>query len=639
MSKTITNFLNSLLESITTYYTATYSSDTDLYQILRMYGAELTSGSVTLETVRNNAYIVLCENSNLFNNFGTYFNQLKSGDQDYNEDLYTSGKVTQSFGPTASSISQETTTSFITDWEVKSTPFPCNFYLGTSGPPHFYTIYGYPLYQTTATENKLYATCYATSGSIARIVSYNISTNEWQILPTVLADIAGSAWATFLTNPVIPTMGLVLYTPYTSRGTFGEKHLYCFDISPSQYSLGMGYNKLSIVGVKYSNLDAVPTYSSGSIFDAVNLLSLSFTEGVDFHNKIYMGIAATSIVEGSTQRWPHLIYYDCGTDTVGETSLAATIKASVIDDFDVYVIVVHSNKIYLEIIHGTSHMLVTYDGISCNVSLTSPATGSEVVRDMISYNDALYAIVYDSSSNTSKIYTYTIATDTWTLQYTFTSSAYKFYIFNSYLIISLAQGYIYYLDSTGTWKEHSQISVVGNRAASQFEFINNSIYALVPFDVNEWSSNSFITSNTYRYYYTGDKKIFTTDERVSIPSYRKQLDFLLEASVNSGTRLGITRTVDAFTLVNPDIRELYRFPGWKLKITSGSVERLSTNIWQFNVANWKDNLWVGAHATFTSGSGITDKAAAGYMVLVNDNNTITSAPIYDNNLLYNLRRP
>ena len=93
MARSASDFLQSLLKNITTYYTATYSSDTDLYAILETYGAELSSGSIAIETVRNNLFIVTCENTKLFDNFGTYFNQTKYFNQDYNEDKYVQSNV------------------------------------------------------------------------------------------------------------------------------------------------------------------------------------------------------------------------------------------------------------------------------------------------------------------------------------------------------------------------------------------------------------------------------------------------------------------------------------------------------------------------------------------------------------------
>jgi len=141
------------------------------------------------------------------------------------------------------------------------------------------------------------------------------------------------------------------------------------------------------------------------------------------------------------------------------------------------------------------------------------------------------------------------------------------------------------------------------------------------------------------YIYTGAGVSGSTTQRATIPAYRKQLDFMVEAAMNGSTLHGITRAANAFTLVNPDIRELYDLPQWRLKTFSGSIAQLSTNVWEFSGRSWKTNLWAGAHATFISGSAPINKATAGYVVIVNDNNTVTVGPIYNDNLLFDFRRP
>lgn len=148
----------------------------------------------------------------------------------------------------------------------------------------------------------------------------------------------------------------------------------------------------------------------------------------------------------------------------------------------------------------------------------------------------------------------------------------------------------------------------------------------------------YTVSGSTAHVYTGAGVSGSTIQWATIPSYRKQLDFMLEAAMNGSTLYGMTRAVNAFTLVNPDIRELYDLPQWKLKTFDDSVVQLSTNVWQFTGTSWRVGLWAGAHATF-SGSAPIDKVAAGYVVMVNDNNTITVGPIYDNNLLFDFRRP
>lgn len=131
----------------------------------------------------------------------------------------------------------------------------------------------------------------------------------------------------------------------------------------------------------------------------------------------------------------------------------------------------------------------------------------------------------------------------------------------------------------------------------------------------------------------------STTQWAAIPGYQKQLDFMMEAAVRGGTHQGIIRASNAFTLINPDIREAHAMPQWKLKSVSAAVTRLGSNTWQFsNSPSWRDNLWQGSHATFISGSSTQDKIVAGYVILVNDNNTVDIGPIYDLRLLLNLTR-
>lgn len=132
----------------------------------------------------------------------------------------------------------------------------------------------------------------------------------------------------------------------------------------------------------------------------------------------------------------------------------------------------------------------------------------------------------------------------------------------------------------------------------------------------------------------------STTQWAAIPGYRKQLDFMLDAAMHGSTHQGIIRASNAFTLINPDIREAYTTPQWKLKSTSGPITQLSPNVWQFSSSpSWRDNLWQGAHATFISGSSTSDKIAVGYIILVNDNNAVDVGPIYDLRLLLDLTRP
>lgn len=156
---------------------------------------------------------------------------------------------------------------------------------------------------------------------------------------------------------------------------------------------------------------------------------------------------------------------------------------------------------------------------------------------------------------------------------------------------------------------------------------------------NITTPTQYYTEGNTSYVYTGAGVSGSTVQQVSIPSYKKQLNFMIEAAINGSTLYGVTRAVDAFTLINPDIRELYSLPQWKLKTSDNVVTRLSTNVWKFSEVSWKPSSWIGAHITLTSGSIPTDKTAAGYAVIVNSNNTVTIGSIYNNNLLFSFRRP
>lgn len=152
--------------------------------------------------------------------------------------------------------------------------------------------------------------------------------------------------------------------------------------------------------------------------------------------------------------------------------------------------------------------------------------------------------------------------------------------------------------------------------------------------------SQYYTDGDITYIYTGAGVSGSTVQQTSIPAYRKQLTFMLEAAMNGSTTRGITCAVNAFTLVNPDIRELHSLPQWRLKtLDADEVVQLSTNVWKFPGTSWRTSLWAGAHATFTSGSISTDKIAVGHVVIVNDNNTVTVGPIYNDNLLFDFRRP
>ena len=83
----------------------------------------------------------------------------------------------------------------------------------------------------------------------------------------------------------------------------------------------------------------------------------------------------------------------------------------------------------------------------------------------------------------------------------------------------------------------------------------------------------------------------------SIPSYRKTIDFLMQAAMAGSTMKAIKRVGHAFTLITPDIREDYKIPRWKLKTDTGTVSSASSEypyIIEDEDQNWKDYEWNGA---------------------------------------------
>lgn len=129
-----------------------------------------------------------------------------------------------------------------------------------------------------------------------------------------------------------------------------------------------------------------------------------------------------------------------------------------------------------------------------------------------------------------------------------------------------------------------------------------------------------LTANVQKLYdnfgtYFGQSRYFgqTVDEDLyssisgsfsgSIPSYRKTIDFLIDAAVHGSTIYALDRVCHAFTLINPDIRELYKVPRWKLKVTSGSIGSVAGNVITVSPdPGWKHNEWQTSLASLNDGS-------------------------------------
>jgi len=362
MAITFAQYLQSLLQSVTTYYTATYSNDTVLYDMLQMYSSEFTSGSIALETVRNNLFIVACENSKLYDNFGTYFDQNKYTDQTYIEDRYVSGsgtfKITTPTLKITQSIESSDSWMFIShDQNSVVTNFPYSFDLDTAT--------GQPLAYANAVSGKLYMTCTCdippvpgvpqTQTPLIRLVYYAITTNTWDEIPTVCGDVVGSDWGKLDTSGKLVVTGLIAYQSYSSQGEYNPVGLYSFDFYPTDFNaIGDTWSTLNLVGVKYFNLDTTPEYFRTEGFLRLNSLdipNISYTASVDFHDKIYMAIASKS-PDGpdNIKRWPFLVYYDPITNTAGTTGLAVYLNSVVGSiNFQAHAMAKYENKLWIDV--------------------------------------------------------------------------------------------------------------------------------------------------------------------------------------------------------------------------------------------------------------------------------------------------
>ncbi|KKM73929.1 hypothetical protein LCGC14_1405460, partial [marine sediment metagenome] len=288
---------------------------------------------------------------------------------------------------------------------------------------------------------------------------------------------------------------------------------------------------------------------------------------------------------------------------------------------------------------AAQHYMTTYDGTNF-VNDTSPASAGDTILEMHSYGDQLYVIMVNSTGGyTVRRYNGT----SWSTHASFSYAINTMYEHNGFLIIALANGEVFYLNTeSDTWQQYLDIpdlsfSTNGVTAFASYTMSPTKVYSFVD---NAWYSSEFISSEIRHYAVQGATISGSTTQYASIPGYRKQLDFMLNAAMYGGTHQGIISATNAFTLVNPDIRESHTTPQWKLKSITGPITQLSPNVWQFSSSlSWRDNLWQGSHATLISGSSISDKIAAGYVILVNDNNTVDVGPIYDLRLLLDLTRP
>ena len=125
MASTVQQFIDRLLKSITNFYTATYSSDTNIYQILNMFSREFHSGSLSLDQVRNNAFIVTASTSEaLTNNFGEFANnQRRFFDQNTIEDRYVDVESTFLYSVPSASAVTTPSGSFFESWVERASAY------------------------------------------------------------------------------------------------------------------------------------------------------------------------------------------------------------------------------------------------------------------------------------------------------------------------------------------------------------------------------------------------------------------------------------------------------------------------------------------------------------------------------------
>lgn len=318
-----------------------------------------------------------------------------------------------------------------------------------------------------------------------------------------------------------------------------------------------------------------------------------------------------------------------------------------IGNYDVDNIFVFDNKLWMDIIGtgtgdaiGTDfRYLANYNTISWAIGKTSPAqNNSDIVRKYVVFKDELYAAVND------EVRKYNNSTDTWSTIQSFAGlSVVTLHVYKNKLFASVTYGSIYVFDEDANeFILFQQLDATSDketiRAFVNFSTSPVSMYGW--YNNNNWYSSSYQSITDFAYYWPGPTVEGNSAQNVAIPSYRKQLDFMFEAAVHGSTLKGIIRAANAFTLINPDIRESYNVPQWKLKAEDYDVTQLSTNTWQFSSApNWRPNEFAGAHVTLISGSLPQNKIAAGYLILVNSNDTVTVGAIEDKHLLFDLTRP
>jgi len=236
----------------------------------------------------------------------------------------------------------------------------------------------------------------------------------------------------------------------------------------------------------------------------------------------------------------------------------------------------------------------------------------------------------------------------WEEHQEFTVPLKSFYNGTERLVITTGdEGKLYYLDEDDdTWVVHTEEpqfpTVTGY--GSGYELIlpdPSGGYYGIHRDHIDHTDNLFDTA-VYRYVYPPAISTLPTSGPTTIPGYRKQLDFLMDAAMAGSTHHGINRAIQGFTLITPQIQEDSPTHGWKLSSFSGAISQISDGVWKiYESANTPLRLdaWQGSYMTAWSGSTDATKTAVGYLVLNNTaDNTLTVAPIHNQNLYWDLRR-
>jgi len=467
MSQSKDQFFQNLLQNITDYYTATYSSDTDLYQILQMYSAEFASGSISANTIKDNTFIVTCEDSKLFSNFGSFFDVPKAPDQSFTEDRYL---------PNASGFVTFTTPTVIDYKEEFTAPgtwarfptWPFNSDLALT------TLQGTTQREGVFWSGSLYSTCFmdrpiasGSAGDYIQLAQYT-PTLGWEIFRTF----TDSTWIDTNDQATIP-FGLTVYKPYKGRGIYDpNEYMSYYWISQRTPIIGTPLFGSQIETEPSSNIDRLqlfifpPTYQNNSPLDynhttnnngqlvTVNLWfqegARSSTKGVVFNDKVYAGLGARAsnywqfnanrraanleaypqYSNDDTRTYPYLLEYDPKTNTVlnagftAQTTLTAYVNSgswgsapphtigATEADWSVNAIGLHGNRLYLDMTSGSinsvastrRHKFSAYNGVDWAFDLTPPS-GSRMI-DMHTYKDHLYATVQDDEAPKYRIAKY-----------------------------------------------------------------------------------------------------------------------------------------------------------------------------------------------------------------------------------------